>query len=790
VAALFAITLFVSATLLFWVEPMIAKMILPRLGGTPAVWNSCLVFFQTMLLTGYTYAHISSARLTARQQRWLHTVVLLVPLAFMPLGLRDWTPPSSGNPVGWLLLLLLVSVGFPFFVLSTTAPLLQKWYASTGSPKGNDPYFLYAASNLGSLLALLGYPILIEPWLPLQGTRAWLSQAGLWTLGYGLFCVLVFACMATWHRLAPAHETTRAPAPAKGAKAVQRIAPPAPVPALRLRWIELAFVPSSLLLGITTFVTQDIAAIPLLWVIPLSLYLLSFIVVFAHWPERCQRVLQWTTPFLIVLTLFLVISGLEPGIIFTLVLHLLTFFAICLLCHGDLARTRPPAEHLTGFYLLISLGGVLGGLFNALLAPVLFASVFEYEAVLVLACLLLPSPPPTTRFYLERRLGWPASPWRARFMDALAAFLLGVIALDLLVFYASEGLANSPPLPGPYDAIQRWLSSVAARGSWSVESLWKLGLYGLPLAICLCFQRRPLRFGLALAAFVFASRLNGPLPDQGRDAPALLHQQRTFFSVLRVEQEGRGTPAELHVLMHGTTLHGQQFLHPSLKQEPLTYYTRSGPVGQIMRLVDLSKKQKKFGLIGLGAGVSGSYGRQGDTLVCYEIDNAVVKIAKDPKYFTYLSDCAARGCRVETVLGDARLRLREAPDRAYDVLIVDAFSSDAVPIHLITRQAFELYMQKLAPDGYLLIHVSNRYLNLDPVVGNIARDLGLTAFSQHDDIIDLPGKLPSDWIVVVMNPELLKRGEGTSRWIPIEANDRVGVWTDDYSNLLRVFTPK
>jgi spermidine synthase len=243
------------------------------------------------------------------------------------------------------------------------------------------------------------------------------------------------------------------------------------------------------------------------------------------------------------------------------------------------------------------------------------------------------------------------------------------------------------------------------------------------------------------------------------------------------------------VLTHGSTLHGQQFLHPGLRQEPLTYYSRSGPVGQIMQLVDQAKQPKKVGLIGLGAGASASYGRQGDTLVCYEIDNAVVRIARDPKFFTYLSDCVARGCQVETVLGDARLRLREAMDHTYDVLIVDAFSSDAVPIHLITRQAFELYMQKLAAGGYLLIHVSNRYLNLDPVVGNIAHDLGLAAFSQHDDVVDLPGKMPSDWIVVVKTPDLLK-GASVNRWRQIEPNAGVGVWTDDYSNLLRVFRPK
>ncbi|HEV8058804.1 MAG TPA: fused MFS/spermidine synthase, partial [Gemmataceae bacterium] len=719
---LFATTMFVSATLLFWVEPMIAKMILPRLGGTPAVWNCCLVFFQTVLLAGYAYAHLSTSKLGIRRQSWVHVLVVLLPLAFLPLGLRDWAPPTSGNPLGWLLLLLAASVGLPFFVLSTTAPLLQKWYSNTGGPAGNDPYFLYAASNFGSLLALLGYPVLIEPFLPLRGTSALFSQVNLWAIGYGCYCVLLFTCLVGLNRTRSLPDSAQAVA-RQLAKRPMKVEPPEaarlPLPAC-VRWVCLAFVPSSLLLGITTFITQDIAAIPLLWVIPLSLYLLSFILVFARWPERCHRLVVLVTPLLIVSILFIAESGLEPGIILSIGLHLLTLFVVALACHGELARGRPPVAHLTAFYLLIALGGVLGGLFNALLAPVLFSSVIEHEVALALACLLLPAFTPVAPLFLERRFGWPPSRMRAWCVDVIIAVLLGVISLDLLVFYAREVAAADSSTSTLFAVAQRALDIAATALHVSVDTLWKACLYGVPLLICLGFQRRSVRFGLALAAFIVASRLNGPLQEQGKDLPTVLYRDRSFFSVLRIELEGKDTIAESHILMHGTTLHGQQFTDPRLRREPLTYYTKSGPLGQMMRIIDGSKAHKKFALIGLGAGTSACYGRSGDALTCYEIDNAVVKIAKDTRYFTYLSDCAARGCQIEAILGDARLRLAEAPDRAFDVIIVDAFSSDAVPIHLITRQAFELYLQKLTPDGVLLIHVSNHYLNLDPVVGNNA----------------------------------------------------------------------
>ncbi len=792
----FAITIFVGASLLFWVEPMVAKMILPRLGGTPAVWNVCLVFFQTVLLAGYAYVHIATTRLGIKRQAWLQVILVLVPFAVLPLGLRDWNPPTATNPTGWLCLWLAVSVGLPFFTLATTAPLLQKWYV-LGSDRQRDPYVLYAASNLGSLLALLGYPILLEPWLPLTKSQGFVSQVGAWSIGYGLYSTLLFCCMyVVYSRRTAATPESRDQQPArpepitrgsnkKASKDSNSAALPAALDRISsrtaLRWIFLAFVPSSLLLGMTTFLTQDIAAIPLLWVLPLSLYLLSFIVVFAYWPAWCQTTAAVAMPVFILATAFVDESGLDLGILVSILLHLMTLLAVSLTCHGEHSRTRPREANLTQFYLLIALGGVLGGLFNALLAPIIFSSVLEHKLVLVLSCLLLPESSPPAPLYLERRLGLPPSSRRRLILNVLIAIVVGALCLDLLVFYTSAGAANSPPLPGVFAGLQSLFASIASRFNLQVIDVWKVFLYGIPLAICLSFIRRPTRLALGFAAFLIACQLTGTVQEQGHEVATVVHRERSFFSVLTVDVEAAGTPAESHVLTHGTTLHGQQFMHPALRQEPLTYYSKSGPVGQLMSFVDSHEPRKTVALIGLGAGATACYGRPGDSLVCYEIDSAVVRIARDPKYFTYLTDCAARGCKVETILGDARLRLQEARNHEFDVIVVDAFSSDAVPVHLLTRQAFELYMQKLKPDGYLLIHVSNRYLGLDPVVGNIARSLELNAFRQHDDVIDLPGKWQSDWTLVTR-----EKSPGP-KWEPIPPDNKVGVWTDDYSNLWRVF---
>lgn len=900
---LFALTLFVSALLLFLVQPMIAKMVLPSLGGTPAVWNTCQVFFQAILLAGYTYSHVATGWIGVRKQSWVHLVVMALPFAVLPLSLREWTPPAGGgNPIGWLLLLLLVSVGLPFFVLSTTAPLLQKWFTETGHPSSKDPYFLYAASNIGSMLALLGYPTLVEPNIPVRAPGSFYSQVNLWAVGYGVLCALLLAC----------HLAVRFSKHARVSKVVTS-APgwpaddPAPTFETRLRWIGLAFVPSSLMLGITTYITLDIAAIPLLWVLPLSLYLLSFIIVFAHWPKWCHTLTVIVMPLVVLLLIMMLETEIRPesfhagnwfwkiralflpsgmseeaidalrdsfpysismpGIVMLIFLCLMTLFIVAMTCHGELAKTRPAPSRLTEFYLLMSLGGVLGGLFNALVAPIFFGRVIEHEVALIVACLLLPTLTPVGPLLIEKMFGWRQSRLRGWIVDAVVAGLVGLCFFGALQFNSAHakiqadiesGVRNGPgidqdepkvgnPQPKPsdkpeeqpkpigkpeedppvgfahrtYQEAQEGVEWLAKKMNVDNRRVAQLLLYGIPILICFSFVNRPVRFGLAVAAFITASQMH----DTSVDSPTL-YTARSFFGVLKVQNERRdpGMPP-VHALHHGTTLHGKQILSPQFREEPITYYSRRGPVGQVFKAVHDSPGPKSLAVVGLGSGTTACYGEKGDTITYYEIDNTVVKIASNPEYFTFLTDCRARGCEVKIELGDARLELVHAPDHSYNVIVVDAFSSDAIPIHLLTKQAFELYMKKLAPGGYLLVHISNRHLNLAPVVANLGKDLDLLVFRERDDDRGEPF-CAADWMVVVKDwptmarlltaagqpttemwqedlapvgvwpvpgvvvptEKMLKsiRGDRLS-WVPVGPTKKVGIWTDDYSNLLNVF---
>jgi hypothetical protein len=819
---LFTVTLFVSATLLFLVQPMIAKMVLPLLGGTPAVWNTCMVFFQAVLLAGYSYAHATTAWLGVRRQLLLHLPLLLVPLVVLPLGIRHgWTPPASANPIPWLLLFLTVSVGLPFFVLSTSAPLLQKWFAATGHPAGRDPYFLYAASNLGSMLALLGYPVLVEPFLPLKPDH-WLSQSWLWAAGYGVLAVLVGACAwAVWRAPADAAKKVNA-----GPQNVKRENFMPPTLRRRVHWVALAFVPSSLMLGVTTYITLDIAAVPLLWIIPLALYLLSFILVFARWPLAVHKSLAVAMPLTILLLIFLMLSEVQPlvtgHILWPLVrlapvkphigvivlMHLATLFVVSLVCHGELARTRPSPHYLTGFYLLMSLGGVLGGLFNALVAPLVFSGVIEYQLALVAACLLVPAVIPGGGDWLRRFLPERFLQPSILVLDIVSAALVGLFLYGLLTFVSEPAVASTPS-DGWLVTVQDWFGSTFAwvcdRFQFDAPKMLCVMLYGIPILLAYTLVARPLRFGLGVGALLLAAAVWNL---QGQTE--VLHQERTFFGVLKVKNsivDGRYA----HTLLHGTTLHGVQLLDlppgPAVdlsewhgrteygvqwldddsSRQPSSYYHRTGPVGQMFAAFPEEEHKGKVAVIGLGSGTLAAYGQPDMGLTFYDIDPAVVRIAENPDYFTYLKDCPAKH---NIILGDARLRLQEAPDSEYDVILVDAFSSDAIPIHLITREALELYFQKLAPHGVLMVHISNRYLDLEPVLGNLARHLKLVALDQYDENTDrdeMPGKNAAEWVVLARTRDDVGSLAGDPRWHQALTDPKVGVWTDDYSNLLAVF---
>lgn len=754
-------------------QPMVGKMILPLLGGTPAVWSTCMVFFQAALLGGYAYAHASTAWLGARRQALLHLAVLALPLAVLPLGIdRALAGGGEVNPVLDVLRVLSLSVGLPFFVVSATAPLLQTWFAHTGHPAARDPYFLYAASNLGSMLALLAYPLLIEPRVHLRD-GGWRSQTGLWSLGYLVLAVLVLACaLALWRmappRLAPSDNPGGPDEDARGAPGNAR---DALTGIRRLRWVALAFAPSSLLLGATTYITTDIAAVPLLWVLPLALYLLSFTLAFGRWPRGGQQVVEIAALPAVLLTIFLMVSGLQQRMWIIVLWHLLVLFVVALACHGALALDRPSTRRLTEFYLLISVGGVLGGFFNALVAPVVFTSLVEYPLMMVLACVLLAPPRPASTAR-RRAFAWDVA-WALGVSVLAFALYAKLVAVRIDFAFLTRGFG----VPSAWAA--GWLNPL--------ERALNAGLtYGPPLAVAFFLQRRPPALGLALAGVLaVAGFVEARNDDQIRRA-------RGFFGTLQITRDrGAGGYTELR---HGTTLHGRQSVDPKRRAEPLSYYHRGGPIAQLFAELDRRQGARRVAVIGLGTGTLAAYARTGDRMTFYEIDRVVRDVAFDPAYFTYVTDARSRAALLRVELGDARVRMdavrRERPGERYDLIIVDAFTSDAIPVHLLTREALRLYLDMLAPDGLLALHLSNRYLDLEPVVANLAEDAGLGGrLLQRDDAAATDGATRSTWALLARTPQALGDLASDDRWtaVSLEVDPRVGTWTDDFHNLLAVF---
>jgi hypothetical protein len=733
VLSLYGLTIFLSAALLFLVQPMFAKMVLPLLGGAPAVWNTAMVFYQAVLLAGYGYAHATSSWLDARKQVLLHLAVLLLPLLALPIAIpRGWVPPSQDNPIPWLLALMLVAVGLPFLVVSTSTPLLQRWFAASGHRAAGDPYFLYAASNLGSMLALLAYPTVVEPFLDLP------VQSRLWAAGYGLLLALAFACAAVVWRV-PATATKPlvvAETTANGPSAGE-----APTAGRRLRWVLLSFVPSSLMLGVTTYLSTDIAAIPLLWVIPLAIYLFTFILVFARRPPIPHRLMVDLLP-IVMLPLVLVLASRATGpLALVLPVHPLALFVIAMVCHGELARDRPTARHLTEFYLWMSVGGVLGGIFAALVAPLVFTSVAEYPLTLVLACLLVRRP--------QAAAAGPAQ----RVLDLALPVVLGLGGVALIAL----AQAGDPE---------------TARAHMGL-------VFGLLVVVAYAFARRPLRFGLAIGAILLAASVYRG--GEGR----LLHADRSFFGINRVTLDDSG---HYFVLLHGTTLHGLQSRDAGRRLEPLAYFYRTGPLGQVFATFGGTPVTRSVAVVGLGTGSIGCHGRPGEDWTFYEIDPAVERLARDDRYFTYLRDCPPR---LRVVLGDARLSLAAAGRGQYGLIILDAYSSDAPPLHLITREAVRLYLDKLAPGGILVFNISNRNMDFEPVLANLARDAGLVAVVQDDAVIAeeeyLRGKRPSEWVVMARRAAEVGPLAADPRWRPARAVPGLAVWTDSYTALLQTF---
>lgn len=723
---LFSSTLFLSAILLFVVQPFFSKMVLPILGGAPAVWNTALMFFQGMLLAGYLYAHILTRHLGIRMQSIIHGVLLILVFITLPIAISpDWTPPVESTPVFWLIALFTASIGFPFFVVSSTAPLLQRWFSHTNHPHAADPYFLYGASNLGALLALLGYPVFIEPMLGLD------EQSRAWTAGYFLLILFIGLCVVSvWRsRYNPgiAASLTQHPHPSDSANITKPV-----TWETRFRWLVLAFIPSALLLGVTLHLTIDVAAAPFIWVIPLALFLLSFVLVFARKPllkhEWMLRTQVWVY---IVLAIYFTADDLWLAF----GLHLLTLFVTAMVCHGELAKLRPPSNQLTEFYLWMSLGGWLGGVFGAILAPMLFDRVIEYPLIIILAYLIRP---------------------RARRSDAKSYVLDFGLPLVFAVFFF---------LPSVWPQL-----NPAVFGS-----IGPLGFYIIVAVVLYSFRARPIRFVLGLTCVIFAW-------DLIDDTRTVLARERSFFGVYEVRSNDSGT---LHLLNHGTTLHGAQPVDPTYARYPLTYFHSAGPLGQLIQHLNSENKIKSVGIVGLGVGTIACYLQPGQELTFFEIDPVVEGIARNRDYFSYLHFC---GKDVDVILGDGRRMLAQIPDKTFDLLVLDAFSSDAVPVHLLTREALVIYLEKLSDHGVLVFNISNRYVDLAPVLANLAEDANLfvlrQGFSPNPKEVD-QGALASDWVVMGRSLEDISAIRSDKRWQTIDPHPGQGLWTDDYSNLFR-----
>ncbi len=783
VALVFAAAILLSAALMFIVELMFAKMVLPRLGGSPSVWNTCLVFYQIALMAGYVYAHLSVKWLGARRQALVHLVLLCLPWIVLPIGISaGWTRPGEGNPIPWLLMLLTACVGLPFFCISASAPLLQAWFAHCGGRSAKDPYFLYAASNFGSLAGLAAYPLLIEPRLPLAVQTHW------WTIGYALLMALFGLCaIAVWfaaRRPAAAEEPILLTAAEEPARSEDSSSLPegfhTPVTWLRrLWWVAQALVPSALLMGITTQLSVDISPRPMVWAIPLGLYLLSFIVVFARWPILkwlwLVRIFQAAGLAAAMSTVYL--SSLDLSVMKTKVivcvgaLHLAAFFLTALVCHGAMAADRPASKHLTEYYLWMSAGGVAGGLICALVAPLVFNSVLEYPLMLVAACLLRP-PPRLSRY--ERLWRW--SDLALMMMQgSVFAFAAGALWHKRLAGMSANW--HSEPL----QKIAKELTSPTARVWWVVAAA----------VLAFLLQRRRGWFTVAVATLLGVCVICD-------EQEGVIYSTRSFFGVLRVETEKYwpdNKSYNCHALMHGSTMHGKQshdLNDPDEARNPWTYYDRTGPVGAVFDVLesrDAFLDHGHIGVVGLGTGTVAAYAKPGQSLTYFEIDAAVRKISEDPRYFTYLSDCRQRGASLEVRMGDARLTLEDEPDGKFDLLVIDAFTSDAIPIHLLTCEAIDLYVKKLAPHGLLMVHLSNRHLTLPPVVAGAADKLGIAARICNDD--DEDGgicKSSSNWAVLARTPEDLCDLEENSKleWEPLKVDPCLALWTDDYSSIVSV----
>jgi SAM-dependent methyltransferase len=721
--ATFVAAILVSAALLFAVEPMFTKMVVPRLGGAAAVWSVAIVFFQTALLAGYAYAHLLTRCAPGRTSVIIHLTVMLVACFALPLHIATgWGRPPSEGEAFWLLGLFAVSIGLPFFALAANGPLLQAWFARTDHPAAKDPYFLYAASNAGSFLALISYPVAVEPFVRL-GDESWL-----WTVGFYALILLIAACGTLLLRSPnrpPAAETVGA----------EEAAPPTWGDVAF--WVALAAVPSGLLIAVTAHISTDVAAVPLLWVLPLALYLLTFVIVFQARPIIPHHLVVDVQPIFILGLVVLFIIVPIKSIVGLIALHLTVFFVCALMCHGELARRRPAPRYLTAFYMWISAGGMIGGISAALIAPHVFNWVAEYPILIVLAVLCRPG------------LALPA-----------------------------RGTGQYPLFAGLGVAALLMISS-AAFDLNADEGMFNL-FVGVLLGLTVLFWRAPLPFAAIIAFILVATHYFNAEPSN------LL--VRNFFGVLNVMET---TDGRFRVLWHGTTAQGAQRIRDDNdrpvkgRPEMTSEFFAGAGIDQTFKAVQARAAGPiNYAVVGLGTGALACAARPGDTLTYYEIDPDIVRIARDPKLFRFVSDCAPN---TPIVLGDARINLADAADGTYDLIFVDAFLGAAIPIHLLTREAMALYLRKLKPDGIVAMHVSNLNLELASVVAGIAEENGaITRVYDGGDVEEDASQ--QHWVprvaAVARREEDFGRLAKSEYWPIRERDPNQRVWTDDYSNIV------
>ncbi len=713
---LFALTTFVAAALVFLVQPMVAKQLLPVFGGTPGVWAASVSFFQVALLVGYAIAHVSLLVLGVRRQPVIQIGLAAIALAFLPFAVgTDATPPASIPHAAWIAVLLATSVGVPYLAVTTASPVLQRWYASIGQHDSGEPWFLYVASNAGSLIGLMAFPVLLEPRLDTSG------QELVWVFGFAAYVACIVACALVVRRRAIVN-------PSEAAE--HRLASVGLVRALH--WIAIAALPVMLMLGVTTYITTDIASTPFLWVLPLALYLVSFMVTFGRRWRVTPRIAGFAAAGSVLLVLLVEIHRVEISELARVGTHLAAAFFAAVLAHSVLYEDRPPAEQLTTFYLLMSVGGAIGGTLISLVAPIALNDVYEYPLLLALVLFLRPAP------------RWsPASrTWRAVLL--LAEFALAAL---LAVALAGAALENE---------------SLEVR---FVSEGWLLATRVLPVVL------RARRAGIAVLLAVLLGLVTFAEPEQP------LFRERNFFGTTRVIDENG-----VRHMKHGTTLHGGQNLDPELRREATTYYTKEGPYGDIIEYFQRDDDFDEVGIVGLGSGAILAHARDGQLFTYYEIDPAVIDAAKDTDLFTWISDS---NVDVRIVEGDARKEL-ETERHRYDLLSMDAFSSDAIPTHLMTVEAMQLYLDRLNPDGVLVMHISSRHLDLLPVVTANANELGLhglTRTDRPDEERTKAGATSSQFVVLVEDEDRLDAFADDDRWKPLPEVDADRAWTDDFSNV-------